>query len=128
MKRPLSTSRVLTYLWSVVLLALTFIGSDMALAQDTPPAEAPAAEATAAPAEAAPAAEAAAAEAAPAEAAAAPAPTFNNGDIAWLMVATSMPRAATSVATKTRTCPLRRLASVRLRWDWFMLPCSAAVA
>jgi Amt family ammonium transporter len=85
-KRPWSTSRVLTYLWSVVLLALTFVGSEMALAQDTP-AEAPAAEAAAAPTEAAPA-EAAAAEAAPAEAAAAPAPSFNNGDIAWLMVAT----------------------------------------
>ena len=86
MKRPWSTSRVLTYLWSVVLLALTFVGSDMALAQDTPPAEAPAAEASAAPAEAAPA-DAAAAEAAPAEAAPAP-PTFDKGDIAWVMVAT----------------------------------------
>jgi Amt family ammonium transporter len=75
---------VLTYLWSAVLLALTFLGSDMALAQDTPAAEAPAAEASAAPAEAAPAA----AEA-PAEAAAAPAaPSFEKGDVAWMLTST----------------------------------------
>jgi Amt family ammonium transporter len=77
----LCTNRVLTCLWSVVLLALTFLGSEMALAQDAA-AEAPAAEATTAPAETAPA------EAAPAEAAAAPAPSFEKGDIAWMMVST----------------------------------------
>ncbi len=83
MKRPLSTSRVLTCLWSVVLLALTFVGSEMALAQDTP-AEAPAAEA-AAPAEAAAATEAAAEEA-PAE----EAPTLDTGDTAWMLTATAI--------------------------------------
>ncbi len=83
MKRPLCTSRVLTYLLSVVLLALTFVGSDMALAQDTPAPEAMAAEA--APAEAA----AAAAEAPAEEEAAAPAPpSFDKGDISWMMVST----------------------------------------
>ena len=79
MKRPLCTSRVLTCLWSVVLLALTFLGSDMALAQDTPAAEAPAAEATAAPAEAA--AEAPAEEAAP---------TLDSGDTAWMLTSTAL--------------------------------------
>ncbi len=79
MKRPLCTSRVLTCLWSVVLLALTFLGSDMALAQDTPAAEAPAAEATAAPAEAA--AEAPGEEAAP---------TLDSGDTAWMLTSTAL--------------------------------------
>ncbi len=79
MKRPLCTSRVLTCLWSVVLLALTFLGSDMALAQDTPAAETPAAEATAAPAEAA--AEAPAEEAAP---------TLDSGDTAWMLTSTAL--------------------------------------
>jgi Amt family ammonium transporter len=66
-----------------MLLALTLLGPDLALAQD---AAAPA-EATAA--EAAPAAEAPAAEAAPAEAAAAPAaPTYDKGDISWMLVST----------------------------------------
>jgi Amt family ammonium transporter len=78
-KRPLSTSRVLTYLWSVALIAFALIGPDLALAQETAPAEAVAAEA--APAEAAPA------EAAPAEAAPAP-PSFDKGDIAWMLVST----------------------------------------
>jgi ammonia channel protein AmtB len=79
-KRALSTSRVLTYLWSVALIALALIGPDLALAQDTP-AEPAAAEA--APAEAAPA------EAAPAEAAAATAaPSYEKGDIAWMLTST----------------------------------------
>jgi Amt family ammonium transporter len=81
-KRALSTSRVLTYLWSVALIAFALMGPDLSLAQDTP-AEPAAAEA--APAEAAPAA------AAPAEEAAAPAaaaPTFDKGDISWMMVST----------------------------------------
>ena len=39
MKRPLATSRVLTYLWSVALIAFALIGPDLALAQDTPAAE-----------------------------------------------------------------------------------------
>ena len=80
MKRPL-TSRVLTHLWGAALIALSLIGPNLAMAQQ-PAAEpaaaeaAPAAEATAAPAEAAPAA------AAPA------APTFDKGDISWMMVST----------------------------------------
>jgi Amt family ammonium transporter len=76
-KRPLATSRVLTYLWSLALIAFAIIAApDMALAQDTPPAD-PAA-AVAAPA-----------EAAPAEAAAAPAaPSYDKGDIAWVMTST----------------------------------------
>jgi Amt family ammonium transporter len=86
-KRPLCTSRVLTCLWSVVLLALTLLGSDMALADEAPPA-ATATEATAAPAEAAPAAAEAAAPAA--------VPhcgdkgfECNKGDVAWMMTATA---------------------------------------
>ena len=36
-KRPLATSRVLTYLWSFALIAFAIIAApDMALAQDTP--------------------------------------------------------------------------------------------
>jgi Amt family ammonium transporter len=74
-------SRVLTYLWSVALIALALIGPDLALAQETPAAESVAAEA--AQTEAAPAAEdAAATEAAPA------APSFDKGDISWMMVST----------------------------------------
>jgi Amt family ammonium transporter len=68
---------VLTCLWSAVLLALSFLGSDLALAQDTPPADAPVAEATAAPAEAAPAAEEAA-------------PTLDSGDTAWMLTSTAL--------------------------------------
>jgi ammonium transporter, Amt family len=72
---------VLTYLWSVALIAFALIGPDLALAQETPAAEPAAAEA--APAEAAPAA----AEEAPAEAAPA-APSYDKGDISWMMVST----------------------------------------
>jgi Amt family ammonium transporter len=75
-------SRVLTTLWSAALVALVLVGPDLAMAQDAPAAEPAAAEA--APAEAAPAA---AAEAAPAEAAPA-APSFDKGDIAWMLVST----------------------------------------
>jgi Amt family ammonium transporter len=80
-KRPFM-SRVLTTLWSAALVALVLVGPDLAMAQDAPAAEPAAAEA--APAEAAPAA---AAEAAPAEAAPA-APSFDKGDIAWMLVST----------------------------------------
>ncbi len=82
MKRPLATSRVLTYLWSLTLFAFTLFGPDLVMAQDAPaPAatEAAPAEATAAPAEAAPAETTAAAPAAP---------TYNKGDISWMMVST----------------------------------------
>ena len=79
MKRALSTSRVLTYLWSVALLAFALIGPDLSLAQDAP-IEAAAAETAAA--EAAPAAEAAAAEEAD------EAPTLDTGDTAWMLTAT----------------------------------------
>ncbi|GFE89483.1 ammonium transporter [Steroidobacter agaridevorans] len=82
MKKPLATSRVLTYLWSLALVAFAIIAApDMALAQDAPAAEPAAVAAEAAPAEAA---------AAPAEeAAAAPAaPTFDKGDISWVMTST----------------------------------------
>ena len=76
MKRPLAMSRVLTYLWSVALIAFALIGPDLAFAQDAPAAEAVAAEA-------------APAEAAPAEEAAAPAaPSYEKGDISWMMVST----------------------------------------
>jgi ammonium transporter, Amt family len=77
--RPLATSRVLTYLWSIALLALSLLGPPLAHAQDTatPPAvEATAAGSTAAQTEAAPAA------AAPA------APSFDKGDIAWMLTST----------------------------------------
>ncbi len=84
--------------------ALLFAGlaasSSFAFAEEAaaPAAEPVAAEAAAAPAEAAPAAEAAAApaeaaaaEAAPAEPAVAPKPpTFNNGDVAWMLVSTAL--------------------------------------
>ena len=79
MKRALSTSRVLTYLWSVALIAFALIGPDLALAQDTP-AEPVAMEA--APAEAA--------EAAPAEEAAEEAPTLDSGDTAWMLTSTAI--------------------------------------
>jgi ammonium transporter, Amt family len=84
-KRSWATSRMLTYLWSVVLLALTLAGADMAAAQEAaPPAEPAAAAASAeAPADAS----TTAAESAPApETAAAPAP--DKGDTSWMMVAT----------------------------------------
>jgi Amt family ammonium transporter len=80
----LATSRVLTYLWSAALIALALIGPDLAMAQESAtPAEPAAAEAAPAEATAAPA------EAAPAEAAAAPAaPTYDKGDISWMLVST----------------------------------------
>ena len=78
MKRALSTSRVLTYLWSVALIAFALIGPDLSLAQDT--AAEPATEvAEAAPAEAMAAEEAAAEE---------EAPTLDSGDTAWMLTAT----------------------------------------
>ena len=84
MKKPLATSRVLTYLWSLALIAFAIVAApEMALAQDAPTAEPAAAEA--APAEAAPA-EAAAAEAAEEEAA----PTLDSGDTAWMLTATAL--------------------------------------
>jgi len=77
-KKPLATSRVLTYLWSFALIAFAIIAApDLALAQDAPPAEPVTAEA--APAEAAPAEEAAPAAAAP---------SYDKGDISWMMVST----------------------------------------
>ncbi len=78
-------SRVFNPLWSLALLALALVGPGLTLAQEaaTPPDPA-------AVAQEAPAADAAPAEAAPAEeAAAAPAaPTFDKGDIAWMLVST----------------------------------------
>jgi Amt family ammonium transporter len=65
----------------VVLLALTFLGTDMALAQETPAAET-AAEA------AAPAAATSAEEAAPA--AAEEAPKLDSGDTAWMLTSTAL--------------------------------------
>ncbi len=79
MKRALSTSRVLTYLWSVALVACALIGPDLSLAQDVP-AEPVAAEA--APAEAAPA------EAVATDEAAEEAPTLDSGDTAWMLTST----------------------------------------
>ncbi|MGH8176016.1 MAG: ammonium transporter, partial [Steroidobacter sp.] len=69
MKRSLATSRVLTYLWSAVLFALTLMGPEMTLAQESPPAEVAAAEA---------ATMEGAAEAAPAAA-----PVPDKGDTSW---------------------------------------------
>jgi ammonium transporter, Amt family len=82
-KRPLAMSPVLTPLWSLALLvlmtcALMLLAPDFALAQEAPAAEPAAAEA--APGEAAAPAEAAAATAA--------APTFEKGDVAWMMTST----------------------------------------
>jgi Amt family ammonium transporter len=80
-KRPLATSRVLTYLWSVTLLAFALFGAELTLAQETDlPAEAVAAE------------EAPAAVAAPAEeeAAAEEEPTLDSGDTAWMLTATAI--------------------------------------
>jgi len=82
-KRSLATSRVLTYLWSLALMALALTGAGLAQAQETPAAP----TAQAAPAEGAPA------EAAPAETTAAaaekpPEPTVNKGDTAWMSVST----------------------------------------
>jgi Amt family ammonium transporter len=75
-------------LWSAALLALSLIGPGLVQAQDTPPAttmETTAAEST----EAAPATTAAAEAAPTAEAAAAPAaPSFDKGDISWMLTST----------------------------------------
>jgi Amt family ammonium transporter len=76
-------------LWSAALIALAMLGTDLALAQETPPPDAAAVSAEAPAADAAAPAEAAAAEAAPAEAEAAPAPSFEKGDLAWMMTATA---------------------------------------
>jgi Amt family ammonium transporter len=84
-KRPLATSRALTFLWSLALFALGLIGPDLASAQDTP-AAAPATTEAAAPA--ADQATAAPAEAAPAAAAAPAAPEYNKGDVSWMLVST----------------------------------------
>lgn len=71
MKRRLATSRVLISLWSVALVAFAIAATpDLALAQDTPPAESTAAEAAAA------------------EAPAQEAPTLNSGDTAWMLTST----------------------------------------
>jgi Amt family ammonium transporter len=80
-KRPLATSRALTFLWSLALFALGLIGPDLASAQDTPAAT-PAAEA------AAPAADQATAAPAEAAPAAAAAPDYNKGDVAWMLTST----------------------------------------
>jgi Amt family ammonium transporter len=74
-KRALSTSRVLTYLWSVALIAFALIGPELSLAQDIP-AEPTATEATQA-----------AAETAPTEAVE-EAPTLDSGDTAWMLTST----------------------------------------
>ena len=77
MKKPLATSRALTYLWSLALVAFAIIAMpDHALAQDVPAAEPAAAVA----AEAAPADTVAAA----AEEPAAP----DSGDTAWMLTST----------------------------------------
>jgi ammonium transporter, Amt family len=76
-KKPLATSRVLTYLWSLALVAFAIIAvPDHALAQDAPAAEPAAAVA----AEAAPAEAVAAAEEAPAKP--------DSGDTAWMLTST----------------------------------------
>lgn len=86
MKKPLALRRVLTPLWSAALIALAMLGTNLAFAQDaSPPDAAVSAEAPAA----APADAAAPAEAAPAEAEAAAAPTFEKGDVAWMLVSTA---------------------------------------
>lgn len=82
MKRALSTSRVLTYLWSVALIAFALVGPDLSLAQDTP-AEPAVIEAAA---EAGPADEAVATE----EAAEEETPTLDSGDTAWMLTATAL--------------------------------------
>jgi Amt family ammonium transporter len=81
-KRALSTSRVLTYLWSVALVAFALIGPDLSLAQDTP---AETAAEAAAPMEATAAEETAAAEEAAEEEV-----TLDTGDTAWMITATAL--------------------------------------
>src|SRR5690606_33882611 len=80
-KIPLATSRALTYLWSVALMALMLFGTELSLAQDAPATEEAALAQEAAPAEEA---TAAAEEAAPAE----EEPTLDSGDTAWMLTAT----------------------------------------
>ena len=46
----------------------------------------------------------------------------------WLTLSTSMPRAATSVATSTRILPDLNASSARWRWLWFLLPWIAAAS
>ncbi len=93
MNKPLALRKVLTPLWSTALIALAILSTNMASAQETAPPAATAAvsaEAPAAvPADAAPAAEAATAAPAEAAPAAAPAPSFDKGDMAWMMVSTA---------------------------------------
>jgi Amt family ammonium transporter len=79
-KIPLATSRVLTYLWGVTLLAFMLVGTELTWAQD-----APAAEETVALQETAPAEEAVAAAE---EAAAEEEATLDTGDTAWMLTAT----------------------------------------
>ena len=77
MKKPLATSRVLTYLWSLALVAFAIVAApDMAHAQDAPAAETVAAEAASA--------QAVATEAAAAE----ETPTLDSGDTAWMLTST----------------------------------------
>ncbi len=45
--------------------------------------------------------------------------------ITCVIPATSMPRAATSVATSVSTTPASKLASARSRWPWDLSPCIA---
>jgi ammonium transporter, Amt family len=80
-KRPLATSRVLTCLWSVALMVLALCVMEPVFAQETP-AEPAATTAEEAPADAA--------AAAPAEETAAPAaaPSYDKGDISWMLVST----------------------------------------
>jgi Amt family ammonium transporter len=73
---------VLTYLWSVALIAFALVGPDLSLAQDTP-AEPAVVEAAA---EAGPADEAVATE----EAAEEETPTLDSGDTAWMLTATAL--------------------------------------
>ena len=95
MNKPLALRKVLTPLWSAALMALAALTPYPVTAQESaaPAAAAVTAEApVAAPTDAAPAEAAApvAAEAAAAEApAAAPAPSFDKGDLAWMMVSTA---------------------------------------
>ena len=49
--------------------------------------------------------------------------TFGSSKLTtWLMPSTSMPRAAMSVATRTRILPVLNAASARSRWFWLLLP------
>ena len=75
MKRPLATSRVLTFLWSLTLFAFALFGTELALAQDAQvPDETTVSQ-----------------EAEPAEAEAAEeAPTLDSGDTAWMLTATAI--------------------------------------